>query len=476
MLQARNFLLLIFIAIIAGGCRQNTAAPPAASSSRQNNAQILEQARERLTSAMGGKRTGGNPDQPKSLDQLVKSNQEEVKANPHNVTALNQLAYTYIRKVRQTVDFQYNVLAEKLLRQALSLDPKNYDSLLYLSMTYMAQHRFEDARTSALKAIEVNDYGSGAYGILGDANYELGRYSECAEAYDKMGDLRPGAPFYTRVAWYRNLTGDSKSAIEFMGQALDAADARDPEDYSWYFLQLGNFAFDSGKTNDAQAYFERSLEIYPASYNALAGLAKVKVAQDKPQEAIALYEKALAIVPMPEFAAALGDVYASIGRTKDAEKQYELVEYIGYLSKLNQEIYNRQLALFYADHDRKLEEALQLVQNEIAIRKDIYGYDALAWCLYKNGRIQEAVKASQQALRMGTKDSKLLFHAGAIYVAAGKMTEAKKFLKQAVAIQPNFHPRFTKRVMELLGQIEQASGSLTDSSRQTIRRSIAKGL
>src|SRR5439155_26644291 len=171
--------------------------------------------------------------------------------------------------------------------------------------------------------------------------------------------------------------------------------------------------------------------------------------------AIALYQKAIAIVPMPDFAAALGDIYASMGQSAEAEKQYALVEYIGLISKVNREIYNRQIALFYADHDRKLEEALQLAQSEIAVRKDIYGYDALAWCLYKNGRISESMKAITQALRMKTRDAKPYYHAGMIYSAAGRSAEAKNFLKTALAIQPHFHLIQAKRAEELLAKMEE---------------------
>ncbi len=393
---------------------------------------------------------GRNLTAPKSLDEQMKTYQELVKNDPQNVQALNKLAYVYIRKVRQTVDFSYNVSAEKLLRQALTFAPQNYDSLLYLSIVQMAQHRFADARDMALKAIAANSYGSGAYGILGDAYYELGAYEQCADAYDKMGDLKPGAPYYARVSSYVALAGNPASAPAMMKDALEASDPGDSEDYSWYLLQLGNLAFESGKTGEAESYFRKSLQLNPASYNAFAGLARVKAAQGEPKEAITFYEKAIAIVPMPEFAAALGDIYMSMRRTAEAEKQYALVEYIGKISKINQEIYNRQIALFYADHSRKLEEGLKLAQNEIAIRKDVYGYDALAWCLYKNGKIAEAITAIKEALRMKTKDAKLMYHAGMLYAAAGRSAEASTYLKRALSIQPHFHPLYAGEAEKMI--------------------------
>ena len=68
----------------------------------------------------------------------------------------------------------------------------------------------------------------------------------------------------------------------------------------------------------------------------------------------------------------------------------------GCLGNINQVLHNRDLALFYADHDMKLAEALDLAQKELEVRHDIYTWDALAWALYKNGKLTEAAKASEK--------------------------------------------------------------------------------
>ena len=74
-------------------------------------------------------------------------------------------------------------------------------------------------------------------------------------------------------------------------------------------------------------------------------------------------------------------MHAHAGRTAEASKQYALVEYIGRLSALNQIVYNRELALFYADHGRRLPEALDLARRELDVRRDVYTWDVLAWTL-----------------------------------------------------------------------------------------------
>lgn len=57
------------------------------------------------------------------------------------------------------------------------------------------------------------------------------------------------------------------------------------------------------------------------------------------------------MIPLPVYVSAVGDLHTKLGKAKEAEKQYTLVEYIAALSFLSKNVYNRELALFYADHE-----------------------------------------------------------------------------------------------------------------------------
>jgi tetratricopeptide (TPR) repeat protein len=172
------------------------------------------------------------------------------------------------------------------------------------------------------------------------------------------------------------------------------------------------------------------------------------------QNAADLYRKALDVVPLPEYAAALGDVYTRLGRTAEAGKQYALVEYIGRLSALNRTVYNRELALFYADHDRHLPQALELARKELEARRDIYSYDVLAWALYKNGRAREAQAAMAEALRLGTPDARLFFHAGMIHRALGDHDRAREALRRALRLNPRFHLLHAQVATSVLAELQ----------------------
>jgi len=75
--------------------------------------------------------------------------------------------------------------------------------------------------------------------------------------------------------------------------------------------------------------------------------------------------------------------------------------------------------------------------------------------LYKNSQPQEALAAITEALKLGTQDAKLFFHAGLIYHQLGDIAKAKRSLQRALATNPYFHivhADVAKRTLEGLGE------------------------
>ncbi len=77
-----------------------------------------------------------------------------------------------------------------------------------------------------------------------------------------------------------------------------------------------------------------------------------------------------------------------------------------------------------------------MTSKELETRKDIGGYDAYAWCLYRAGRARDAVEPMAKALATGTIDPVLEFHAGAIARAAGDRGRRSRHLDARAGDRP----------------------------------------
>jgi tetratricopeptide (TPR) repeat protein len=252
--------------------------------------------------------------------------------------------------------------------------------------------------------------------------------------------------------------GDVDGAIEAMRMAVAAGPAK-TEATAWARVQLGNLYFNSGRTDEAMKNYEASLEEFNGYHLALAALGKAHAAQGEYDEAIQLLEQAVATIPQPTTLAVLGDLYAKTGKPDKAQSQYDTVEFIAKLATINRQMYNRELSMFYADHGIKLDSALDLAQREIAVRQDIYGYDALAWAWYQNGRLAEAADAITEAMHLGTRDAGIYYHAGMIYHGLKDEATARHYLRKALALNPSFSILHADQARETLQRLEMKLGA-----------------
>jgi len=402
-------------------------------------------------------------------DKEIQTLQDHVKQAPGDYAGYDGLGSAFFQKARETGDIAFYDLAEQTLKKALALAPPDFraaDPLVHMALVDMGEHRFSDALANAQKAIGTGSGILAAFAIEGDAYTDMGDYDKATAAYGTVQSLgqatsTPLALAYmndSRMAYLRFLQGDSAEAIRLMKSAIAAAlQTNVPrENLAWLYFELGERYFQAGDLENAALSYQSGITADPNHYRSLAGLAKARAAQGKLEESIQLYQRSIAIIPFPVYVAELGDVYKQAGRVTEAQQQYDLVEYIGHLSKLNQVLANRELALFYADQGIKLPEALELVRRELEVRHDIYTWDALAWVLYRNGRFQEAADAMSKALEMHTNDALLLFHAGMIYHSLAKDSEAADFLSRALKTNPHFHVFHADEASRTLADICQA--------------------
>jgi tetratricopeptide (TPR) repeat protein len=410
-------------------------------------------------------------------ERIIQTMQSRVQGNPKDPAAYSALGAAFFQRARETGDVEDFQLAEQALNKSLDLNSADFSAdAAYSSMAEvcMGEHRFSDAITYAQKALALGSGDLSSFAIVGDANADMGEYERAAVAYSRLdisgeSALQPRNVYVrdSRTSYLKFVSGDTAGAIRLMQSAVAAGtEARLPaENLAWLYYELGEYEFQAGDVAAANNAYLAALSIHPGDYRALAGLGKLRGNQGRYAEAIKLYQSAIAVVPMPTYVAELGDLYTKAGNPAEAGKQYQLVQYIGLLGHINQVLHNRDLALFYADHDIKLDESLALAHKEFEVRHDIYTWDALAWVLYKNGKYQEASDAIENALRPGARDALLFFHAGIIASRLGQIALAKDRLQEALSINPRFHVIYAGVATQQLKLLQDEPG-LTASQGQ----------
>jgi tetratricopeptide (TPR) repeat protein len=166
-------------------------------------------------------------------------------------------------------------------------------------------------------------------------------------------------------------------------------------------------------------------------------MARLAAVRHEWRDAVLYGDSSIAIALDPATLGVVADAYTALGDTAKAAEYARTMEVA---AGQQPGAYHRAWSLFLLDHGRQVAQVLAAAQAELTTRRDIYGYDLLAWALYKHGRPLDARRAMTNALAQGTQDAMLFYHAGMIERAAGNPVAAGDYLRRALAVAPAFDP------------------------------------
>ncbi|MBL8182638.1 MAG: tetratricopeptide repeat protein [Blastocatellia bacterium] len=373
-------------------------------------------------------------------------------AMPDSPMAYLSRAVLYSRRARETADHNYNKLATTDVDKALELEPTNFVARKLKLGLLGSNHEFDIAEVEAKKLITEEPRDPFAYGILVDASIAMGKYDQAISSAQKMVDLRPDTSSYSRVALLRSLHGDHKGAVEMYEIAARIADPADKEVQAWSKTQLAAEYFKAGNLAMASKTVDQALAIFPEYPNALIAKARYLGVQGELAAAEELLTPLNSRIKLSEALILTGDISRRKGDSAMAMSYYEQAEKI----EREQDGDIHRFALLWSDNNVKLAEALEVAEEDYVVNKDIYASDILAWCLLKNGKVQEAQKHIKDALRLKTNDARILFHAAVIEKTLGNSAAARKYLAAALKANPNFDVVKGPMARELAAELKLA--------------------
>ena len=371
---------------------------------------------------------------------------------PTDAVVRRDLGFALVQLVRETGDASGYARAEVAFREASELDPADPLVLVGIGAVQLGRHEFGAALDTGRQAVALDPELSAAHGVVVDALVELGRYEEAVDSLQVMVDLRADLASLARVSYLRELYGDLPGALEAMLGAARAGSV-EPEGQAYVGAILGTLLVWNGRPAEAREAWERSLALVPGYAPALAGLGRLATADGDHVAAIEAFRAAADALPLPEHVIALGESTLLAGDRERAADAFALARLQTRLLQAAGVGTDLELALFEADHgDPAL--ALELATRAYEERRTIRTADALAWALHRNGRSRDAVPLAEEALRLGTRDPLLRYHAGAIAAAMGDDDRARDDLALALEVDAGFSPVGAREARTLLASLD----------------------
>ncbi|HEY7481608.1 MAG TPA: tetratricopeptide repeat protein [Gemmatimonadales bacterium] len=366
--------------------------------------------------------------------------QARVARDPRSARDFAELARLFLQRGRLgggDGDFRR---AEGHARHSLELRRgRNGTAFQVLAASLMGQHRFPEARSVAEGLLALDSTSTSARSLLGEIQLELGAYDQARRTFGMLYTVRDDLTVAARYARWEELRGRPEAARRLLREARDRASrlhGMSPSHIAWFQWRLGDLALRYGRLGEAERELQAGLAGMPDDHRLLEARARVAAARGRWGEAIEYGERALARSLDPATLGFLYQAYAASGDSLKAEEYYRALS----VSVLEQDTFHRLWGLLLLDRGKEVPSVLARAEREIAVRQDIYGWDLLAWALYRSGRAAEAHERMRRALALGTRDPTLYFHAGTIEAALGYRADSRRHLRAALAINPHWDP------------------------------------
>ena len=344
----------------------------------------------------------------------IESLLDQLRRHPDDIKAKLQLAMAYVQESRVTGNHAYyDEAAFKLVSQVLEKEPRNYEGLCVKTTILLSQHHFADALTAATEFSKLYPDAAFGYGLLTDANLELGNYADAIAACDKMNAIRPDLRSYSRAAYLREIYGDNAGAKDAMSLAVKAG-VPALEQTEWCRVQLGHLYEKTNELAKAEALYRESLALRLDYAYALAGLGRLALKKGNYTEGVSLFEKAASQTTDFDFQDKLIDCLQKIDPAKAKEAAQKLVVELQKHATDEKaaaekgHYADKELAYLYLKMgDTKL--ALEHATREWLRRpENIEANECLAWVYFKNNDFAQAKMYIERASKTNSKDPVLL--------------------------------------------------------------------
>ena len=391
-------------------------------------------------------RNDGEPPKPRLLERqgpisttsewqntkaAIKGLEYNIRRNDGDTQSKLLLALAYMQEARVTGQHpHYYPAALELVEDVIDTRAVNKDMLYEATVAKasieLSLHQFDKALETGKKALELNNRRASIYGVLCDANVELGNYEEAIKMADRMAAIRPDLKSYARISYLREIHGDMPGAIEAMEMAARAG-TPGLEQTAWTKYTLGGLYEKMGKLEEAEAIYKATLLEYPNYAFAYAGLGRIEAKKGDISQAEEFYSKAANILPEFSFQEGLAHIYKIRGEKENMDRvAEELMEGFEEDEKSGH-VMNMEIANISLELEEDYNKALHYAKKEYSKRPaNIDVNKLLAKVYYHKNDMNRAVYHINKASVTGSQDPAFLCLKGLIAYHTGKKMYGRK--------------------------------------------------
>ncbi|MEO8570210.1 MAG: tetratricopeptide repeat protein [Chloroflexota bacterium] len=440
----RRFAMLTILVLVVSGCNAAQASGVA-----PNQAAVPTGSAPQSPSAPGTSAARVFPIS-RTVAEIARL-EAAVAAKPSDGDAQRDLGFALLQRVRETADPSLYAPAAAAFDAARAITPDDAQVLVGIGGLELGKHQFADALATGRAAVELSPNLPSARAVVVDALVELGRYDEADAAAGEMLATGSNLSTLARISYLAELHGKLDVALTAMRMATKTPGLA-PENVAFVDALLGNLLVYTGDSTGATDAYQAALALVPAHAPSLAGEGRLAVASGDLDTAIARFQRAADILPLPEYVLALADAQSAAGLKEAATRNEKLARAEIQLFQASGVVVDVDLALFEADHGDPA-QALRYAEVGYRATPTVRAADALGWALHRLGRDVEARRRSDEALRLGSRDPLLRYHGGAIAAALGDVKTARADLTLALSTDPGFSATGAAEARRIIGAL-----------------------
>ena len=321
---------------------------------------------------------------------------------------------------------QENPAALENYIRASDLLPTDVTAQIKAANYLIAARRFEDARTTALRAVKLDPRNAEALILVGNASAGLNDLEGAIRDLQAAQKLDPlDSRIYNNLAWFEALSGRSERAESVFRNAIAAA----PKSAAPH-LALANYLIATGKREEGEKSLRAAISAEPTHVPSLRAMGWFLTVANRPKEAEPFLVEAAKHDQSPESKILLSDYYIWAGRDADAVRVLEQLK-----STQESVTGDTRLAsiLFRTDRERARSLVASILKSH-PLNADAQIISANL--LLNDRKLTEALAETDALIQRYPRLAQGHFVRGRVLTELGRYEDAEKAFREVVALNP----------------------------------------